>query len=61
MFIMFGLREFPRSTMVFLYMFNYNEIFLPIFYGTVAHEGNPTFGEIMKMVRQINVGLGANF
>jgi len=47
-FIMFGLKEFPRSTLAYLYLFNYYDIFLPIFYGTITMKENYTTVEIMK-------------
>lgn len=49
MFIMCGLREFPRSTLAFLYLFNYWDTFMPIFYCTVTIDGNRTTSELLEM------------
>lgn len=33
-FIMVGIREFPRATLAYIFFFNYRDTFLPIFYGS---------------------------
>ncbi|XP_047144404.1 bifunctional apoptosis regulator isoform X1 [Hydra vulgaris] len=59
-FIMFGLREFPRSTLTYLYFFNYRDAFLPIFYCSVTLKSanisctqmqhSPTFGNYLEFL-----------
>lgn len=50
MFIMVGVREYPRATIAYLYLFNYWDAFLPLFFCTVTVEGDHTIQELIKMV-----------
>ena len=51
-FIMFGIREFPRATLAYLYLFNYRDTFIPIFDGTINLQEHPIVKETEK-VREI--------
>jgi len=53
MFIILGIREFPRSTLVYLYLFNYWDTFLPFFYTCVSHDQVYTTKELFHLVMPI--------
>ena len=50
-FIMLGIREFPRSTLAYLYIFNYADTFLPIFDGTINLKDRPALPDPAKKIQ----------
>jgi len=49
MFVMLGVREFPRATVVYLYLFNYWDTFLPFFSACVKHEEDYTTKQLIDL------------
>lgn len=51
MFIMLGVREFPRSTLVYLFLFDYWDTFLPFFSCCVTQDKEYTLKQLLDLVR----------
>ena len=50
MFIMLGVREFPRSTLVYLFLFDYWDTFLPFFSCCVTQDKEYTLKQLLDLV-----------
>lgn len=61
MFIMLGIREFPRATIAYLYLFNYWDVFLPFFFSSTSNNHGHPIRELLEMDSDPTIGQWLEF